>query len=641
MKPLKSLLICQQPSDIPLLLRFIKDKNSADYEFFSMNDGTFRELQRLRQSFFSASDLDLRSHEAEKNRESERLAREWHTAIDWKNAAIEDGISLGEIVERDFALYLRSVFQVINLILGALLFKQPGQCVAVTSSHPFVPRLRLESTENIAGEVTRLLCGHLGISFAPVPAPLQIKRFSWNAVFFVKGLLGIFLNRFHPKPSQASVLFSGGLQQLGSVLEVFRQTHHKTRVSVLRDTWSFKYWRELKSKNVDFFVLPFTSEFRTVPRFFFKPPAGRFNEKNLPPPPGFFNYRGISCGKLVAPRMDYLFREYFPRLRDLIRQVNQFLKLRNVSLIVMDEDVCDFNKILAKAAASQNIPSLVIQHGAPCLSYGFAPLSATHMAVWGEISRTKFLNWGTPASRMTITGVPKYDRLIKKSALKNEATYRALKIDPSKKTIMVCPGISSVNPFERYVENVSSFEENFGMIEASLNAIAQLPGTQLIIKLHARDRDEVFIRKHVDNRRLFNVRVLKVFDSIALLGITDLLIASYSSVVLEAMLLDIPIVTTNFSGLPDLMPYSEEGGTLGVFQRGQLKGAMETLLYDEAAQKSFKEGRRRFLEKFICRTDGGSTKRVVELMDVLLSNAAVRESEQQVKEVFTFPEKVL
>jgi glycosyltransferase involved in cell wall biosynthesis len=409
----------------------------------------------------------------------------------------------------------------------------------------------------------------------------------------------------------------------------------------LRDTWSFKYWGKLKSKKVDFFVFPFTSEFRAAPSLFFKPSADRCNEKNSQPPPGLFNYRGISCGTLVAPRLDYLFREYFPRLRNLIRQVHSFLKGRNVSLVVMDEDACDFNKILAKAAASQNIPSLVIQHGAPCLPYGFVPLSATHMAVWGELSHAKFSKWGTPASRMSITGVPKYDCLIEKDTLRNEATYRVLNFDPAKKTIMVCPGISAVNPFERYVENVSSFEENFGMIEESLSAVAALSNTQLIIKLHARDRDEVFIREHVDQRRLSNVRVLKVFDTIALLGITDLLIASYSSVVLEAMLLDIPIVTTNFSGLSDLMPYSEAGGALGVFQRDKLKAAIDSLLYDQAVQKTFKEGRDRFLAKFIYKTDGGSTKRVVELMDLLLAKADTRESEPPVKEVFTFPGKVL
>jgi hypothetical protein len=52
-----------------------------------------------------------------------------------------------------------------------------------------------------------------------------------------------------------------------------------------------------------------------------------------------------------------------------------------------------------------------MQHGAPCVSFGFAPLAADAIAVWNDASRRQLLNWGAQEHRMHIVGAPQFGDL--------------------------------------------------------------------------------------------------------------------------------------------------------------------------------------------------------------------------------------
>ena len=83
----------------------------------------------------------------------------------------------------------------------------------------------------------------------------------------------------------------------------------------------------------------------------------------------------------------------------------------NPRMVVVDEDATPQNRILVLAARELDIPTLIVQHGMFGVKSAFIPMVADHIAVWGEESRKKLIEWGVPDSKITVTGNPKYDKL--------------------------------------------------------------------------------------------------------------------------------------------------------------------------------------------------------------------------------------
>ncbi|MEX2558900.1 MAG: hypothetical protein WD403_03250, partial [Pirellulales bacterium] len=61
-------------------------------------------------------------------------------------------------------------------------------------------------------------------------------------------------------------------------------------------------------------------------------------------------------------------------------------------------------------ARSHGIKSVVVQHGAPCVRFGFAPLHADMFCAWGESSRRQLEAWQVPPERIVVTGASAMDR---------------------------------------------------------------------------------------------------------------------------------------------------------------------------------------------------------------------------------------
>ena len=78
--------------------------------------------------------------------------------------------------------------------------------------------------------------------------------------------------------------------------------------------------------------------------------------------------------------------------------------------LVLDEDATPLPRAALAVASRWGTPSTVVQHGAPCVRFGFAPLAADQICVWGEASRQQLTRWGVPPQRIVVTGSPRHDR---------------------------------------------------------------------------------------------------------------------------------------------------------------------------------------------------------------------------------------
>lgn len=74
--------------------------------------------------------------------------------------------------------------------------------------------------------------------------------------------------------------------------------------------------------------------------------------------------------------------------------------------VVLDEEVTPLARAAVRWAQAGGVPSLVVQHGAPCVRFGFAAPYADLTCVWGDASRRQLVRWGVPNGRIRVTGFP-------------------------------------------------------------------------------------------------------------------------------------------------------------------------------------------------------------------------------------------
>lgn len=110
-----------------------------------------------------------------------------------------------------------------------------------------------------------------------------------------------------------------------------------------------------------------------------------------------------------------------------------FYRLNNIKLLIGDYDRRNTSVPIYLISNKNNIPSVVIQHGAINSSHGFTPLIANYVFVWGSMQKNQFLELGVVNDRIFITGTPIVSEINKKIKEKNKIKKNVvLAINPLK-----------------------------------------------------------------------------------------------------------------------------------------------------------------------------------------------------------------
>ncbi len=335
-----------------------------------------------------------------------------------------------------------------------------------------------------------------------------------------------------------------------------------------------------------------------------------------------FDFCGIDWWDAVRPQFEYYFSTYFSTLFGYVFLSQAVLTREAIGGILVDEDVCEFNRTLVTVAGAMSIPSVVIQHGAPFQinPTGYAPVSATRIAAWGRYSQDLLRSWGVPQEKICLTGVPRYD------------SFQPDAQGAAKKEVAEKTGASGQGPLilyacdpphregrEDYVGIPSSQREEEEHLKHFLDGLGEVPEVVGIVKLHPKDADqgwaERIVRSHPVSVR---VAVLRLFSTPALLRACDVFVTMYSTVAIEAMLLGKPVVTINCTGQPDIQPHAQLGAALPVRAAGELGRVLRQILTDTVLRAKLKECAARASDYYIAHRDGQCTRRVAQLLDGLM-----------------------
>lgn len=578
--------------------------NAADIEWLSARD-----LDFLRENDFESG-----PYLKDVNAEAIRMALEWPRLDGVAAILAVEGINTGECLSHPVTYFLLGVLRDIALLDGLLREK-----TAEVYACDWKGRVQPVSVPR----QTRALFEYWYGLHRP-----EAKNEAGSAVSLARQGMGLFWRlaspviRRWPGRGNTEILLSSDLKHVEPVRRVLRDKK-RFGFTYLRDQYGIRQWRHFLGEKIPFYCISGQSCGARPERI----------EKRLAEllsGSGFFNYRNFDFFDTVKPHFMNKFLPKFSEIALWIPRFMSFLKKHRIRAILADEDVCPFNKTLLLAANRLEIASAVIQHGAPfkTVPIALAPVTASAIAAWGETSRELLLEHHVPEEKIHVTGVPRYDSFhALDTAAARAETSKNLGLDLHKKWIVL-----AVDPFHEpgradFVGNQLNQEDLEALIRCSVETVNAHPDWELIIKLHPRDRYENFAGNWLKRLNAGNhVRLLRTFPTPLLVSACDVVLVQCSTVAIEAMMMDKPVILVNLTAGEDIQPHAERGAALRAVNVPSLEACLMTLLYDKDACREQIKKARSVLSEYIHLQDGKSSERAANLMESLISGALLKGS---------------
>lgn len=266
------------------------------------------------------------------------------------------------------------------------------------------------------------------------------------------------------------------------------------------------------------------------------------------------------------------------------------------------------NSGLVSWAKERGIPCVTIQHGVVGDFRHFLPtLSPDIMLVWGQYAQELFGAIYGDSVQIHQTGHSLYDNLANR--------------EPA-----VRPEVAALRGHHHHMivlatqPNEAQFFKHYSdwWIEHVAGAAGALDAA-LLLKLHPADQNHDLYRKvhrkHPDTVQIIEHGTVPLDD---LLVAADLMITRNSTVVLEANILQTPVVTIDLTQNVEHFPFSESGGAVHVTSAEEILPALKDALAEDRSPALDAEKRDEFLRAHAGPIDGQATRRIVEHLERLV-----------------------
>lgn len=305
-----------------------------------------------------------------------------------------------------------------------------------------------------------------------------------------------------------------------------------------------------------------------------------------------------SSGDPVFGSPDFL-KWLSDKLPDIVirfEAVQRLIDDLNVAAVLTVSSIHWFCSALNLLARANYIPSITLQHGIITDSQLFChtPILATKKAIWGESTRQWYQKYGTPSSRLTVTGSPRFDIIFSREWGGRERLLQLTEIDPKYRIAV-------------YTTQPLGGAKIRTVAPIVINGLKTIENLFLLIMLHPNEKPELYQQLAAD---FPNCRVLR-FGTISLyhaLSGADLFITCFSTAALEAMHFQLPVVTVepfepNFS-------FGDWGASQVVRTEKELHQVTEQLLTDDEFRKKSIARYQQFHRDF-CIPDDSAAKRLI------------------------------
>jgi hypothetical protein len=240
----------------------------------------------------------------------------------------------------------------------------------------------------------------------------------------------------------------------------------------------------------------------------------------------------------------------------LLEQINLHFEQIQPEALVVDEDATPLSRAAVAITRRLGIESTVVQHGVPCVQFGFAPLAANRICAWDVGSERQLRRWGVPSDRIVVTGSSQeYDLRPRNRALQQPSSVVA----PSLLLIATVPPNNDRPEPATFHLTRQTYAQ---MLRMACAAAAQIPGARLTVKLHPRAPDPAEIQHAAAEFPKLAWRIARNESLAELLSESDCVLSCVSSAGIEAASLGFPVIQLLPAGCGDILP-AEDYGLIG------------------------------------------------------------------------------
>lgn len=244
---------------------------------------------------------------------------------------------------------------------------------------------------------------------------------------------------------------------------------------------------------------------------------------------------------------------------------------------------------------------------------------ASKIAATGFYDKELMIQNGADEKRIVITGNPRFDKIVdNRDGYMNKSKICDIFAIPETNRIillltpcLVPQGIWNEGKRREFSHSVL---EAFKAIKNSDSRLT------LIVKVHPLEEIADYEKYLESNEeRTDEVILCKDVDVYGLIGASDLVISAYSTTILEAAIMNKPVILLNLFNDPEYAPYVSEGAAVGVYNKVGLLQEMRKGLYDEGARDKLSKARDECVYKHAYVQDGKASERIADLIIQMVS----------------------
>jgi len=281
-------------------------------------------------------------------------------------------------------------------------------------------------------------------------------------------------------------------------------------------------------------------------------------------------------------------------------------------VLVVGNDLTLEGRLGALVAQTRSIATAALMHGLVSAEPMHGQHRVDRFLVYGEASRKLLLACGAAADRIAVTGCPKLDPPPRQLGHIHPQLARRLNLQTGEPWILVAfsgPGHSV------------SHDHHRRLIEAVGRASTALPEVRFVARLHRKDAPEPYraMIDRVPGARLTVVRhgqrgyPTAIFDWLQ--GCRGV-ITGASTVAVEAMLMEVPVITLDLMQELATVDFVLAGATLHAISEATLTSAVENVLRDERGAVA--DRARRFARETFHPPEGGAAARTAQSIAELI-----------------------
>jgi hypothetical protein len=303
----------------------------------------------------------------------------------------------------------------------------------------------------------------------------------------------------------------------------------------------------------------------------------------------------------------------YPDQLAYVADIDQVLTQLRPRVVVVSNDRYWLGQAIVRVAQRHGIPTLAVQDGIEGAHPGWFWASADVIAASGAIYPEYLTAHGVSPSRIHVVGQPRYDSFVRAvqsgdpEQQKRDARTR-LGLDPDTFCVLFA---AQPNQAPAYATQVVS-------------SLVAVPGVQVVVRPHPSSDPRPYERLVTDfaNPR---VTLQQSPDTFVVLTACDVVVLQHSTVALEAAILDRLVVTANFSGVPDVVPFVDLGVATPARTPRELTETVARLAGLTATEHAtIHANARRALERLIGPQDGQAGLRTATLIADIIAGSPTR-----------------